>query len=73
MVHVHEVWASLGRSSLVDSRSETASLEAAVSRIRENQLQRVLEETGGSVARAAEIFGVHRSTVYRWIRNRQMI
>ena len=28
----------------------------------------LLDETGGSIARAAMIFGVHRSTIYRWLR-----
>jgi DNA-binding NtrC family response regulator len=32
------------------------------------ELRRVLAETGGSIAQAAVIFGVHRSTIYRWLR-----
>ncbi len=38
--------------------------------VKHEELQRVLDESGGSVARAAAVFGVHRSTIYRWIRSR---
>jgi transposase len=31
-------------------------------------LQRILDESGGSIAKAAAAFGVHRSTIYRWLR-----
>ncbi len=36
--------------------------------VRSEAIRRVLAEAGGSVAKAAEIFGVHRSTIYRWLR-----
>ena len=36
--------------------------------VRHEELQRVLRNSGGSVKRAAEVFGVHRSTIYRWLR-----
>jgi len=39
----------------------------AVRGARHDELVRVLDENGGSVARAALIFGVHRSTIYRWL------
>lgn len=39
----------------------------AVRGARHDELIRVLEENGGSVIRAAVIFGVHRSTIYRWL------
>lgn len=31
------------------------------------EIRRVVVRSGGSVARAAEVFGVHRSTIYRWL------
>jgi DNA-binding NtrC family response regulator len=31
-------------------------------------VRRVLSDSGGSITRAAEAFGVHRSTIYRWLR-----
>ncbi|MCZ6836931.1 MAG: sigma-54 dependent transcriptional regulator [Planctomycetota bacterium] len=31
------------------------------------EVMRVIARSGGSIARAAEVCGVHRSTVYRWI------
>ncbi len=36
--------------------------------VRTEAVKRVLADAGGSVTRAAEIFGVHRSTVYRWLK-----
>jgi two-component system response regulator GlrR len=36
--------------------------------VRYEELMRVLEESGGSAAQAAAVFGVHRSTIYRWLR-----
>ena len=38
------------------------------SQLKAEAISRVLAETGGSIARAAKRFGVHRSTVYRWLR-----
>ncbi|MEM7213629.1 MAG: sigma-54 dependent transcriptional regulator [Pseudomonadota bacterium] len=32
------------------------------------ELERILRDTGGSVSRAAREFGVHRSTIYRWLK-----
>ena len=37
--------------------------------VRYDEVRRVLEDAGGSVAQAAAVFGVHRSTVYRWLRS----
>ena len=34
---------------------------------RTEAVKRTLADAGGSVTRAAEIFGVHRSTIYRWL------
>ncbi|MCH8153182.1 MAG: sigma-54-dependent Fis family transcriptional regulator [Planctomycetes bacterium] len=33
-------------------------------------VQRVLADSRGSISRAAAIFGVHRSTIYRWLQER---
>ena len=38
--------------------------------VRYDELKRILDENEGSVARAAVVFGVHRSTIYRWLRSR---
>ena len=35
--------------------------------IHQEEIRRVVIRSGGSVARAAEVFGVHRSTIYRWL------
>lgn len=43
----------------------------SIDRLKLEELRRVLAETGGSIARAALIFGVHRSTIYRWLREQQ--
>lgn len=45
----------------------TDDLQREIDHIKRQQVERVLAETGGSVARAAAIFGVHRSTIYRWL------
>lgn len=45
-----------------------ADLVREVDEMKRQQVERVLAETNGSIARAAAIFGVHRSTIYRWIR-----
>jgi transcriptional regulator with PAS, ATPase and Fis domain len=49
-----------------DRPSKGASV--SIDRLKLDELRRVLAETGGSIARAALIFGVHRSTIYRWLR-----
>jgi transcriptional regulator with PAS, ATPase and Fis domain len=41
---------------------------AAVERMKMDQIRRVLNASGGSISRAAEALGVHRSTIYRWLR-----
>jgi len=35
------------------------------------ELQRILRETNGSVTQAANAFGVHRSTIYRWLKSQE--
>jgi transcriptional regulator with PAS, ATPase and Fis domain len=42
--------------------------EAPMAQIKAEVISRVLAESGGSVARAARRLGVHRSTMYRWLR-----
>ncbi|MCI0631966.1 MAG: sigma-54 dependent transcriptional regulator [Phycisphaerales bacterium] len=37
-------------------------------RIKLEQVRKALAESGGSISRVAEVFGVHRSTIYRWLR-----
>ena len=39
--------------------------------VRYEELVRLLDANGGSVARAASVLGVHRSTVYRWLQSRE--
>ena len=38
--------------------------------VKTEAVRRVLADAGGSVTKAAEIFGVHRSTIYRWLKLR---
>ncbi len=54
------------------TRTPAAALERPVPlvRVKHEAVMRVLADAGGSVARAAEIFGVHRSTIYRWLKKR---
>lgn len=40
----------------------------AMARLKKDMVDRVLEESGGSVSEAAARYGVHRSTIYRWMR-----
>jgi DNA-binding NtrC family response regulator len=49
----------------------SAGRPRSLEQVRDEELQRVLDESGGSVAQAAAVFGVHRSTIYRWLRNRE--
>ncbi len=46
------------------ARGPTHSLQ----RVKAEAVQRVLADAGGSVAKAARVFGVHRSTIYRWLK-----
>ena len=41
---------------------------ASMQRVKAEAVQRVLADAGGSVAKAARVFGVHRSTIYRWLK-----
>jgi DNA-binding NtrC family response regulator len=41
---------------------------ASVERMKIDQVRRVLSDSGGSISRTADAFGVHRSTIYRWLR-----
>lgn len=41
---------------------------SSMQRVKAEAVQRVLADAGGSVAKAARVFGVHRSTIYRWLR-----
>ena len=40
----------------------------SLQRVKAEAIQRVLADAGGSVAKAASVFGVHRSTIYRWLK-----
>ena len=39
-----------------------------VRKIKEDQLRQILAKSDGSISSAAQAFGVHRSTIYRWLR-----
>ena len=41
---------------------------ASVERMKMDQVRRILNDSGGSISRAADVLGVHRSTIYRWLR-----
>ena len=52
---------------LFQTSSGTAPIQS-LRQVKTEAVRRVLADAGGSVAKAAEIFGVHRSTIYRWLR-----
>ena len=52
---------------LAERPASPAPLDSLL-QVRTEAVKRVLADAGGSVTRAAEIFGVHRSTIYRWLR-----
>lgn len=60
-----EMLSTIGKLQLPDS---AADLQRHLDGVKIEQVHRVLAETGGSISRAAEAFGVHRSTIYRWLR-----
>jgi transcriptional regulator with PAS, ATPase and Fis domain len=43
----------------------------SLAEIRRDHVQKIVAEAGGSIAKAADMFGVHRSTVYRWLREQE--
>ncbi len=43
---------------------------SSLGRVKYEAVKRVLADAGGSVTRAAAVFGVHRSTIYRWLKRR---
>jgi DNA-binding NtrC family response regulator len=55
----------------LESASPATRKPRSLKQIRYAELQQVLEDSGGSISRAAAVFGVHRSTIYRWLRSRQ--
>ncbi|MHC4218925.1 MAG: sigma 54-interacting transcriptional regulator [Planctomycetota bacterium] len=52
---------------LAEPASGTA-LPRTLQQVKAEAVRRVLADAGGSVSRAAAAFGVHRSTIYRWIK-----
>jgi len=60
-----EMLSTIGKLQLPDASGD---LQRHLDGVRIEQVHRVLAETGGSVSRTAEAFGVHRSTIYRWLR-----
>ncbi len=57
----------LGQLSEAPPRAPHAG---SLQRVKFEAVKRVLTDAGGSVAKAAEVFGVHRSTIYRWLKER---
>jgi len=45
----------------------------AINALRNDEVERVLSATGGSISETAAAFGVHRSTIYRWLRHRGIL
>ncbi|MCA9296709.1 MAG: sigma 54-interacting transcriptional regulator, partial [Phycisphaerales bacterium] len=41
----------------------------SLAELKMSELQRILRETNGSISQAATAFGVHRSTIYRWLKD----
>ncbi len=58
LVEIGRLWEEHGSAGPVQS----------IHHVRADAVKRVLADAGGSVSRAAAIFGVHRSTIYRWLR-----
>lgn len=56
--------------TLETPRSGAAGMRG-LENVRYEEVIRVLEDNDGSVTRTAAIFGVHRSTIYRWLRGRR--
>lgn len=54
-----------GRLRLESRRGEGIQ---GVERLKLEQVRKVLLDSGGSISRAAHVLGVHRSTLYRWLR-----
>lgn len=54
----------------LDPRPQVGRAMIEVERVRLEQVRQILADSGGSISQAAEAFGVHRSTIYRWLRNR---
>jgi DNA-binding NtrC family response regulator len=52
---------------LTDSLMPPAPVQS-LQQVKAEAVRRVLIDAGGSVARAATVFGVHRSTIYRWLK-----
>ncbi|MFK7959919.1 MAG: sigma-54 interaction domain-containing protein [Phycisphaerales bacterium] len=48
--------------------SVEASSESPLDRVRREEIERVLGACDGSITKAAKVFGVHRSTLHRWLR-----
>ncbi|MHC4274658.1 MAG: sigma-54 interaction domain-containing protein [Planctomycetota bacterium] len=40
----------------------------SLQQVKSDAIRRVLADTGGSISRTAAAFGVHRSTIYRWLK-----
>ena len=52
----------------LNDRPPCAAPLDSLRQVRTEAVKRVLTDAGGSVAKAAEVFGVHRSTIYRWLK-----
>jgi transcriptional regulator with PAS, ATPase and Fis domain len=52
----------LGEPAVETARPRT------LQQVKSEAVRRVLADSGGSVSRAAAAFGVHRSTIYRWLK-----
>jgi DNA-binding NtrC family response regulator len=59
--HLYEI------GQLRDIRDSLGGLPS-LDRVKLEEIRRVLAHHGGSISRAALAFGVHRSTIYRWLR-----
>jgi len=54
---------------LQDAVNTASIVPRSLDEVRYEEVRRVLEDSGGSVSQTAAVFGVHRSTIYRWLRN----
>ena len=50
------------------NRASTQEAPQLLHQVKREAVKRVLADAGGSISKAAGVFGVHRSTIYRWLK-----
>ena len=52
----------------LDDLATGAAPPQTLQQVKSEAIRRVLADSGGSISRTAAAFGVHRSTIYRWLK-----